>query len=136
MSAKDLLVEMFDRMVVVKDPTMIERYYHPDFELTTNGMTQGYEAFARGHETVYATPIAYAIEYDEDAWVVTEDRVAGRVWITTSRPDEEAKRIEVVLVASILDGRFHRVWELTWPDWSALDAFESYDQAGPSSDDT
>jgi hypothetical protein len=119
---------MFDRMVIVKNPNMIERYYHPDFQLTTNGMTQGYEAFARGHATVYATPIAYAVEYDEDAWVSTEDQAAGRLWITTSRPGEEPKRLEVVLIASLLDGKIYRLWELTWPDWSSLEAFKTYDQ--------
>jgi hypothetical protein len=127
MTAQDLLVEMFDRMVVRKDATLTEHYYHPDFLLTTNGTTQDYASFARGHRTVYATAIGYAVRYDDDAWVSTEDRVAGRLWITTSRPGEDPTEIEVVLVATVLDGRIHRMWELTWPDWSALQAFEDYD---------
>jgi hypothetical protein len=126
MNAKELLIEMFDRMVIKKDASLIERYYHPDFRLTTNGITQDYESFATGHRTVYATKISYQVEYDNEAWVSTEDRVGGRLWITTSRPEEEPTKIEIVLVATVLDGRIHRVWELTWPDWSQLKPFEAY----------
>lgn len=126
MNPRTLLVEMFDAMVIAKNPDLIQRYYHPDFQLTTNGLTQEYEAFARGHRTVYATEISYAVRYDDSAWVTSEDRVGARVWITTSRPGEESTEIEVVLLATILDGRFHRLWELTWPDWSHLKAFETY----------
>jgi hypothetical protein len=54
------------------------------------------------------------------------DRVAARVWITTSRPDEEPTRIEVVLIATYLDGRIHRLWETTWPSWRTVDAFADY----------
>jgi len=123
---KDLLVEMFEQMVERKDASLIERYYHPDFLLHTNGGAQDYEQFAAGHRRVYATEISYAVEYDEQAWVVTDDRVAGRVWITTERPDEEPTKIEVVLIATCLDGQLHRLWELTWPDWSQLRAFDEY----------
>lgn len=126
MTARDLLVEMFDTMVVLKDATAIERYYHPDFLLITNGQTQDFAAFAAGHRTVYATEISYAVRYDEEAWVDTDDRVAARLWITTARPGEPPTEIEVVLVATLVDGRFHRVWELTWPDWSQLQAFDNY----------
>jgi hypothetical protein len=123
---KDRLIEMFDQMVLRKDASLIERYYHPDFLLYTNGQEQAYDAFADGHRRVYATEISYDISYDDDAWVVTDDRVAGRVWITTSRPDEEPTTIEVVLIATYVDGRLYRLWELTWPDWSRLDAFDEY----------
>ena len=47
------------------------------------------------------TTISYAIAYDDEAWVEANDRVAARVWITTSRPDEEPTRIEVVLIATL-----------------------------------
>ena len=97
MNPKDRLIEMFDQMVLRKDASLIERYYHPDFLLYTNGQEQAYDAFADGHRRVYANEISYDISYDDDAWVVTDDRVAGRVWITTSRPDEEPTTIEVVL---------------------------------------
>ena len=70
--------------------------------------------------------IRYAVEYDEQAWVETADKVAGRVWITTSRPGESPTRIEVVLIAAFTDGRISRVWETTWPSWNSLPAFETY----------
>jgi hypothetical protein len=53
--------------------------------------------------------------------------VAARVCITTSRPGEEPTRLEVVLIATYRDGRIHRLWELTWPNWSELGAFEHYE---------
>lgn len=124
--ARALLQTMFEQMVVAKDAEACARFYHPDFVLTSNGITQDYAEMDAGHRRVYATAISYAVEYDDDAWVEAPDRVAGRMWITTARPDETAVRIEVVLVASVRDGLLHRVWELTWPDWSALPALESY----------
>jgi hypothetical protein len=122
----ELLREMFALMVVNKDADLAATYYHPDFILMTNGQTQTFDEFEASHRTVYATPIQYAVTYDEDAWVETSDRVAGRVWITTTRPDEAPTTIEVILVATYLDGRIHRLWELTWPDWSRLPAFDEY----------
>lgn len=134
MNAQSLLIEMFDQMVIAKNAAVIERYYHPDFELTTNGLAQSYEAFAAGHRAVYATSINYTVEYDDDAWVTTDDRVGGRVWITTSRPGEAPTKIEVVLLATVVDGRFHRLWELTWPDWSRLAALDSYEAGATQAD--
>jgi hypothetical protein len=123
----ELVRAMFDRMVAVKDLAAIEAYYDPEFELTTNGRVQDYATFVAGHERVYATDIEYAVEYDDDAWVQTASQVAGRLWITTRRPGQDPTRIEVVLVARLRGGRFHRVWELTWPDWSQLPEFGRYD---------
>ncbi|WP_179185698.1 hypothetical protein [Mycobacterium tuberculosis] len=54
------------------------------------------------------------------------DRVAGRVWITTSRPGEEPTRIEVVLIAAYRNGRIHRIWETTWPSWRNVAALDDY----------
>lgn len=122
----DLLREMFDRMVVAKNGDLIEHYYDPDFVMCSDGLTQGFADFRDSHRKLYATSIAYAVEYDEEAWVQAADRVAGRVWITTSRPGEEPTRIEVVLIAAYRDGRIHRVWETTWPSWRNVDALENY----------
>jgi hypothetical protein len=121
-----VLREMFDRMVVGKNADLAERYYHPDFLMTSDGLTQNFTEFHDSHREIYSTPVTYAIEYDEQAWVEAEDRVAGRVWITTSRPGEERNRIEVVLIAAFRDGLIHRVWETTWPSWRSVAAFESY----------
>lgn len=122
---------MFEEMVIPKDAGQIERFYAPSFVMTSNGVGQGYEDFAQSHRTTYATEIVYAVEYDEDAWVEQVDdagtgKVAGRVWITTSRPGEKPTRIEVVLIAALEDGRITRVWETTYPNWADLAAFERY----------
>lgn len=127
------LKEMFDQMVVRKNADLIEHYYHPDFVMTSDGLTQEFDSFADGHRRVYATDITYSIDYDEDAWVEAGDRVAGRVWITTSRPGEQPTRIEVVLIATYVDDRIHRVWETTWPSWREVGALETYEVSG---DDT
>ncbi|MEQ6199276.1 hypothetical protein [Mycobacterium tuberculosis] len=54
------------------------------------------------------------------------DKVAGRVWITTSRPGEEPTRIEVVLIAAYRNGRIHRIWETTWPSRRNVAALDDY----------
>lgn len=121
-----LLREMFERMVVAKNGDLIEHYYDPEFVMTSDGLTQNFAEFRDSHLQLYATPIAYSVEYDEQAWVAAGDRVAGRVWITTSRPGEQPTRIEVILIAAYRDGRIHRVWETTWPSWRSIDALENY----------
>jgi hypothetical protein len=117
---------MFERVVICKDASLIATYYDPEFKLYTNGQMQDYHAFADGHLRMYATEITYAVEYDEEAWVETHDEVAGRLWITTAKGGEPPTRIEIVLIARFREGRLHRLWELTWPDWSSLEAFEDY----------
>jgi hypothetical protein len=121
-----LLREMFEKMVVRKDIGAIDRFYDPSFVMYSNGVTQNFDEYATSHRTVYCTPISYSIEYDEEAWVETSDKVAGRVWITTSLPGENPTRIEVVLIAAYKEGRITRVWETTWPSWNDLSAFETY----------
>jgi hypothetical protein len=118
--------QMFTRMVEAKDVSQVDAFYDPEFTMVSNGITQDLAEFRAGHERVYATDIGYAVDYDENAWVETTDRLGGRLWITITRPGEPARRIEVVLLATFRDGRILRVWELTWPDWSQLDAFADY----------
>jgi hypothetical protein len=121
-----LLREMFDEMVVAKKADLIDRYYDPDFSMYSDGLCQTFEEFSESHRGVYGSPITYAIEYDEQAWVESTDKVAARVWITTTRPGEEPTRIEVVLIAAYRNGRIHRIWETTWPSWRSVAAFENY----------
>jgi SnoaL-like domain len=121
-----LLREMFEQMVIDKDAEAIGRYYHPDFVMYSDGMSQNFGEFEASHRRVLETPISYAITYDDEAWVEADDRVAARVWITTSRPDEAPTRIEVVLIATFLDGQIHRVWETTWPSWRTVEALADY----------
>lgn len=121
-----LLREMFEKMVVAKNVELIEHYYDPDFVMFSDGLSQGFAEFRESHRKLYASPIRYSVEYDEQAWVQDTDKVAGRVWITTSRPGERPSRIEVILIAAYRDGRIYRVWETTWPSWRELPAFEKY----------
>jgi hypothetical protein len=86
---------MFDRMVVGKNAEIAERYCDPDFVMYSDGLMQNFTEFHHSHREIYATPITYAIEYDEQACVETADKVADRVWITTSRPGDRPTRIEV-----------------------------------------
>jgi hypothetical protein len=125
---RELLTRMFEEMVIRKDYTAIPRFYDPDFVMVSNGITQDYAAFLASHEHVYDTDITYRVEYDDEAWVESDSRMAARVWITTSRPHEEPRRIEVVLIAELRRGRIYRLWELTWPNWSELPAFEGYER--------
>ncbi|WP_158015824.1 nuclear transport factor 2 family protein [Mycobacterium basiliense] len=121
-----LLREMFEHMVVAKQAELIERYYHPDFLMYSDGLCQGFTEFRDSHRKIYASAIGYAVEYDEQAWVEATDRVAGRLWITTSRPGEKPTRIEVVLIAAFRGGRIYRIWETTWPSWRNVAALETY----------
>ena len=90
--------------------------------MVSNGITQGYEVFWTGHETVYATGTVRGSSTTTSR-VEADDRVAVRLWITTSRPDEAPTRLELVLIATYREGRIHRLWELTWPNWSDLARF-------------
>ncbi len=116
---------MFLKMVLEKDASLIPKYYHKQFLLYTNGQKMDYKTFLESHETYYATPIQYQVEYDEETFVEQGNKVAVRVWITTARPKESPKKIEVVLIAEYKENKIYRLWELTWPDWSKLPAFES-----------
>ena len=74
-----LLREMFDQMVVAKNAELVERYYHPDFVMHSDGLTQDFIEFRESHREIYTTPITYEIEYDEQAWVEADAKIAGRV---------------------------------------------------------
>jgi hypothetical protein len=123
---RELMQEMFSQMVEAKDISQAGKYYDPGFLLHTNGQVQDYAAFCAGHARVYPTEISYVAEYDDEAWVEAGDRLGGRMWITTKRPGQDATRIEVIFLATYRQDRIHRLWELTWPDWSQLEAFDTY----------
>jgi hypothetical protein len=118
-----ILKEMFNEMVVKKDPSLIPKYYHPDFLLFTNEETMDYEAFLKSHQKFYSTPIQYEVEYDEKTFLEQGDKLAGRMWITTKRPKESATKIEVILIIQFKEQQLYRLWELTYPDWSNLPPF-------------
>jgi len=52
-----VLRQMFEQMVEKKDPAAIDRFYDPSFVMSSNGITQDFDAFAASHRTIYATPI-------------------------------------------------------------------------------
>lgn len=132
MRLQERMEEMFTRMVEAKDASLVDAYYDPDFVLTTNGQTQDLDEFRAGHERVYPTAITYRIQYDDNAWVESGDRLAGRLWITIARSGEPARPIEVVFLSVWREGRLLRLHETTWPDWSAMSAFENYGTSADS----
>lgn len=123
-SKVELLKEMFSQMVMKKNASLIPKYYHKDFLLYTNGQVMDYHTFLESHIKYYKSPIQYEMKYDEEAFVEDTNGVAARVWITTSRPGEPAKEIEVILIAEYKQDKLFKLWELTWPDWSNLPAFK------------
>lgn len=118
------LKEMFNEMVLLKNAALIPLYYHQDFLLYTNDQTTDYNTFLASHQKYYETPIQYSIEYDEETLLEHNDKVAGRIWITISMPNEPARKIEVMLIAQYKEHKIYRLWELTYPDWSKLPEFK------------
>ncbi|WP_219908309.1 hypothetical protein [Paraburkholderia sp. BL18I3N2] len=96
-----------------QDASLIAHYHHPDFILETNGQKQDYDASAEGHRKVYAAEDTNEIRYDDGTWAESPERIATRVWIKTRRPNEAPPEFEVALIASYVDRKIHRVWELT-----------------------
>lgn len=119
-----LLEEMFHEMVIKKNLSVLPLYYHPDFFLYTNGIKMDYTAFLESHQNIYAKGLKYDIEFEEETLLEQYDKVAGRVWITTSLPNEQPNKTEVILIAQFKDNKIYRLWELTYPNWSKLPAFE------------
>ncbi len=116
--------EMFEEMVIKKDASLIPHYYHPEFVLYANGKEMDYPAYLELHEEIYKTPITYKVDYDEVTLLEQDDKVAGRVYITTKQPNESPKEIEVILITQYKDDKIYRIWELTYPDWSQMPDFE------------
>ncbi len=118
-----LLKDMFEDVTLNKRADQVPLYYHPDLMLYTNGIVMDYNEFLESHIKTCATPIQFEISYDEETLLEQGNRLAGRMWITTKMPDEMPHEIELILVANYKDGKIHRLWELTYPDWSQLPEF-------------
>ncbi|CAM3432975.1 hypothetical protein BHQ20_29255 [Mycobacterium intermedium] len=69
-----LLRELFEQLVVAKNAELIEHYYDPDFVMFSDGLTQGLAEFRDGHRKLFASPIEYSVEYDDQAWVQDTDK--------------------------------------------------------------
>lgn len=120
-----LLKEMFEKVTIEKNSGAISHYYHPEFVMITNQQEMSYDTFYTSHLNIYGSTINYSIRYDEQTFVEQEDKIACRVWITTKRQNEVPVEIEVMLIAQYRDGKIYRLWELTFPEWSKLPAFQS-----------
>lgn len=119
-----LLKEMFIKVTIEKNDKAIPIYYDKDFQLYSNGIKMDFAAFLQQHRTTYKTPIEYKIRYDEKTLIQQGNKVAGRLFITTKKPNEQAQEIEVILVAEYKNNKLYRLWELTYPDWSTMKAFK------------
>lgn len=119
-----LLKEMFTKVTMEKNDQAIPLYYDKHFELHSNGKTMKFNEFLQLHQAVYKTPIQYEVRYDEKTLIEQGSKVAGRIFITTKRPNESPQEIEVILVAEYKDNKLYRLWELTYPDWSGMKAFQ------------
>ena len=120
----DHIKEMFSQMVLKKDVSLIPKYYHQDFILYTNEEKMDYAFFFKMHESIYNTAIQYQVEYDDETLLEQDNKVAGRVWITVTKPNESPKKMEIILIAKYKEDKIYRLWELTYPDWSKLPEFK------------
>lgn len=121
------LQNMFTDMVVHKNISVMPKYYAKNFRLYSNGQTMNYKQYFDGHKAIYLTPIRYQITYDKATLVEDNNHVAGRVFITTTHPNEKPVKIEVILIAGYNEQhQISRIWELTYPNWSKLKAFKSF----------
>lgn len=118
------LKKMFEDVTLNKKADMIPTYYHSDSLLYTNNITMTREKFLETHTQTCLTPIKFDISYDEETLIEENDKVAGRIWITTTMPNKPPHKIEVMLIATYKDDKIYRLWELTYPDWSKLPEFE------------
>ena len=119
------LQQMFDEMVIAKDISRVEDFYHRDFWMSTNQVEQNLAEFIEDHRRYYSDPdLRYFVEFDDDSVVETPNGVSARLWITTGRSHTEMTRIEVLLIAKFVDDKIHRIWELTFPNWAHMKEFE------------
>jgi hypothetical protein len=70
------LIEMFDEVVLKKDASKIQRYFHPGFVLKTNGERQAMATFLPRREVEYAPSMTLEVDFDEQAWVAAPAAVA------------------------------------------------------------
>ena len=52
---------MFEQMVENKDPTAIDRFYHPSFVMFSNGVTQDFDEFAASHHAAVWCQVAWQL---------------------------------------------------------------------------
>ena len=105
---------------------MQKKYYHPEFKLYANGLIQEYKEYVKLHEDIYKTDIQYKVDIQKVTVIDGPSGVSMRVFITTSKPGEQPKEIEVILIATFKDNLIYRLWELTYPDWTKINTFKDH----------
>lgn len=119
-----LLKKMFTKVTIEKNIKAIPLYYDKNFQLYSNGKTMNFNKFVQMHQAIYKTRIQYKIRYDEKTLIEQENKVAGRIFVTTKKPNEPAQEIEVLIIAEYKDNKLYRLWELTYPNWSQMKIFK------------
>lgn len=118
------LKQMFQDITIEKKAELIPEYYHHDLLLFTNGQIMDYQTFFELHKKNCHTSIIFQVDYDEETFVEKDNKLAARIWITVQLPGQKAEKLEVMLIVHYHEGKIHRLWETTYPDWSALPAFQ------------
>lgn len=116
--------EMFTEVTVKKNASMISKYYHENLLLFTNGQVDNYEKFLNDHIEHHKSSKQYEIEYDDETFLEQGEKLAGRIWITVSLPNDKPKRLELIIIAQYKDDKIYRLWEVCYPDWSQLPEFK------------
>lgn len=122
---RHIFKSMFENMVIAKDVSLIEKYYHPEFSLFANSKTMNYNEFYDIHAKIYATDIQYQIAYDECTWAENDDKIAGRLFISLTNPNKPARELELICIVQYRQQKIYRLWELTFPDWANMDDFNA-----------
>jgi hypothetical protein len=116
MSAQDLVLELLKHIVVRPQPSALQDLLDHEFLLHFNGATYDRPASLERVDNVMRADCSYTVDVDDDAWVVELDRVACRLWVTLTCADADPLESELVVIITVRDGRFHRMWVLSWPD--------------------
>jgi hypothetical protein len=95
--------------------------------MTSNGVEQGYIDFAASHEKIYDTDISYTVEYDEQTWVEGERarRLPRLDHDLQTRREADPHRGHPA--RGVPRRKDHPDLGTTWPNWSDLDAFATYE---------
>lgn len=114
--AHRLLLEVLDRAVADRSVDAVAEYFDPGFEIHCNGTVYDLTSFRGRLDTALAGNLGYAVDYDDRAWVADTGRVAARVWVASAPASEDASDSELLLIATVTDGRFDHAWVIAWPD--------------------
>lgn len=98
------------------DAGAIDQQLTPDFEMFSNDVHWDFQTYKDYHVESYKTRKAITFDYQDI--FSSKDRVAARVNITLTNPDNSTKEFQVMLIAQITGDRISKLWELTFPHWA------------------